>query len=205
MPYSSLAPSFFSYFHPTYFISIMAHLYSLFDLYIPYGNFNFILVLVLQFPDSLNLSFHNLSIHQFSRKDLSLAQFIPRIYNKIIIKILGYFWGVTAPSSCTLPVPDIAIPPQGEQSPVVIISYVGYSPPKCTCHRKQSHSSKYMILLECLHAQSHVSSPHRLSHTCPNQMRVKIQFSKQKLFVLENLLLSLGKIYWTTLRGESVG
>ena len=50
---------------------------------------------MLQFPDSLNLSFHNLSIHQFSRKDLSLAQFIPRIYNKIIIKILGYFWGVT--------------------------------------------------------------------------------------------------------------
>ena len=73
----------------------MAHLYSLFDLYIPYGNFNFILVLVLKFPGSLNLSFHNLSIHQFSRKNLSLAQFKPRIYNKIIIKILGYFWGVT--------------------------------------------------------------------------------------------------------------
>ena len=103
MPYSSLAPSFLSYFHPTYFISIMAHLYSLFDLYIPYGNFNFILVLVLQFPDSLNLSFHNLSIHQFSRKDLSLAQFIPRIYNKIIIKILGYFWGVTAAHTGSAP------------------------------------------------------------------------------------------------------
>ena len=73
----------------------MAHLYSLFDFYIPYGNFNFILVLVLKFPGSLNLSFYNLSIHQFSRKNLSLAQFIPRIYNKIIIKILGYFWGVT--------------------------------------------------------------------------------------------------------------
>ena len=65
---------------------------------------------------------------------------------------------------------------------------MGYSPPKCTCHDKQSHSSKYMILLECLHAQSHVSIPHRLPHTCLNQMRVKIQFSKQKLFVLENLL-----------------
>ena len=95
MPYSSLAPSFLSYFNPTYFISIMAHLYSLFYLYIPYGNFNFTLVLVIKFPGSLNLSFHNLSIHQFSQKDLSLAQFIPRIYNKIIIKILGYFWGVT--------------------------------------------------------------------------------------------------------------
>ena len=85
------------------------------------------------------------------------------------------------------------IPRQGEQSPVVIISYMGYSPPKCTCHGKQSHSSKYVILLECLHAQSHVSSPHRLPHTCLSQMRVKSQFSKQKLFVLENLLPRFGK------------
>ena len=77
------------------------------------------------------------------------------------------------------------IPQQGEQCPVVIISYMGYSPPKCTCHGKQSHSRKYMILLECLHTQSHVSGPHRLPHTCLSQMRVKLQFSKQKLFVLE--------------------
>ena len=94
MPYSSLAPSFLSYFNPTYFISITAHLYSHFDFYTPNGNFNFILVLVLKFPGSLNFLFHNLSSHQFSRKNTSLAQFIPRIYNKIIIKILGYFWGV---------------------------------------------------------------------------------------------------------------
>ena len=85
------------------------------------------------------------------------------------------------------------IPRQGEQRPVVIISYMGYSPPKCTCHGKQAHSSKYMILLECLHAQSHVSSPQRLPHTCLSQMRVKLQFSKQKLFVLENTLPSFGK------------
>ena len=50
---------------------------------------------MLKFPGPLNLLFHNLSSHQFSRKNTSLAQFIPRIYNKIIIKILGYFWGVT--------------------------------------------------------------------------------------------------------------
>ena len=81
----------------------------------------------------------------------------------------------------------------GEQCLVVIIFYMGYSPLKCICHDKQSHSSKYMILLECLHAQSHVSSPHRLPHTCLSQMRVKSQFSKQKLFVLENLLPSFGK------------
>ena len=58
-------------------------------------NFNFILVLVPKFLGLLNLSFHNWSIYQFSWKNPSLAQFIPRIYNKIIIKILGYFWGVT--------------------------------------------------------------------------------------------------------------
>ena len=63
---------------------------------------------------------------------------------------------------------------------------MGYSPPKCTCHGKQSHSSKYMILLECLHAHSHVSSPHRLPHTCLGQMRAKIQFSKQKIFFSKN-------------------
>ena len=36
----------------------------------------------------LTYSFH---FSQF----ISLAQFIPEIYNKIIIKILGYFWGIT--------------------------------------------------------------------------------------------------------------
>ena len=61
----------------------------------------------------------------------------------------------------------------------MIILYVSYSPSKCTCHDNQSHSSQYMILLECLLAQSHVSSPHRLPHTCLSQMRVKIQFSNK--------------------------
>ena len=82
---------------------------------------------------------------------------------------------------------------QGEQCPVVIISYMGYSPPKYTCHGKQSHSSKYMILLEGLHAKSHVSSPHRLPYICLSQIRVQLQFSKQKIFVLENLLPRFGK------------
>ena len=81
-----------------------------------------------------------------------------------------------------------------KQSSVVIISYMGYSPPKCTCHGKQSHPCNYMNLLECLHAQSHVPSPHRLPHTCLSQMRVKSQFSKQQIFVLENLLPSFCKI-----------
>ena len=33
----------------------------------------------------------------------------------------------------------------------MIISYIGYSSPKCTCNGNQTHSSKYMFLLECLH------------------------------------------------------
>ena len=82
---------------------------------------------------------------------------------------------------------------QGEQCPVVVISYMGYPLVKCTCHDKQSHIRKYMIVLECLHAQSHVSSPLRLPHTCLSQMREKLQFSKQKLFFLENTLPSFGK------------
>ena len=70
-------------------------------------------------------------------------------------------------------------------------------------HGKQSHSINFMNLLECLHAQTHVSSPHRLPHTCLSQYASKnIQFSQQKFFVLENLLPSFGKIIWTTLRGE---
>ena len=85
------------------------------------------------------------------------------------------------------------IPQQGEQCPVVIISYMGYSPPNYTCHGKETHSRKYMILLECLHAQTHVSSPHRLPHTCLRKMQVRIKFSKQKLFVLENSLPNFSK------------
>ena len=56
---------------------------------------------------------------------------------------------------------------------------MGYSTPKCTCHDKQSHSNKYMILLECLHAQSHVPSPRRLLHTCLSQMREKYNFQNK--------------------------
>ena len=80
-------------------------------------------------------------------------------------------------------VPEIVIPRQGEQSLVVIISYLGYSPPKCTCHGKQSHSSNYMNLLECLHDQSHVPSPHRLPHICLSRMRVKISNFQNKSFL----------------------
>ena len=75
----------------------------------------------------------------------------------------------------------------------MIISYIGYSPPKCTCHDKTTTLKQTHDPTECLHVQSHVSSPHRLPHTCLSQMQVKSQFSKQKLFVFENLLPRFGK------------
>ena len=97
------------------------------------------------------------------------------------------------------------IPRQGEQCPVVIISYMGYSPPKCTCNGNQTHSRKYIILLECLHdMDENATHPFPLlepsltpSHMPKPNVR-KTSFSKQKVFVLENLLPSFGKIYWTT-------
>ena len=68
----------------------MAHLYSLYDFYIPYGNLNFILVLVLKFPGSLNLHF---TIYQITRKSPSLTQSIPRIYKKNYYKNSKIFLG----------------------------------------------------------------------------------------------------------------
>ena len=46
--------------------------------------------------------FNNLSV--FPGKNLSLAQFISGIYNKIIIKIIGYFWGITSFMPCLWPI-----------------------------------------------------------------------------------------------------
>ena len=71
---------------------------------------------------------------------------------------------------------------------------MGYSLPKCTCHGKQSHSNKYMILLECLHAQTHVSSPHRLPHTCLSQMRVKYSFENKRFLFSKTYYLVLVKV-----------
>ena len=91
------------------------------------------------------------------------------------------------------------IPRQGEQCPVVIISYMGYSPPKCTCNGStQTHSSKTCkSLLRCLHdMDENVTHPlpclePSLTPSCMPKPRVrKTLFSKQKVFVLENVLPS---------------
>ena len=48
----------------------------------------------------------------------------------------------------TRPLPERGIPQRGEQSPVVIISYKGCSPPKCSCSdQTHTHSSKNMHIL----------------------------------------------------------
>ena len=102
---------------------------------------------------------------------------------------------------------------QGEQCPVVELSYMGYSPPKCTCNDStQIHSSKYMILLECLHdMDENLTHPFPLLEPSLTPSRMlkpnvrKTLFSKQNIFVLENIVPSVGKIYWTTLRGKLLG
>ena len=93
------------------------------------------------------------------------------------------------------------IPRQGEQCSVVIISHMGYSPPKCTCNDStQTHSSKYMIILECLHdMDENVTHPFPLLESSPTPSLMpkpnvrKTSFLKQKIFVLENLIPSFGK------------
>ena len=89
---------------------------------------------------------------------------------------------------------------------------MGHSPPKCTCNGNQTHSSKYMIQLECVHdMDENVTHPFplleplfTLTHMPKPNLR-KILLSKQNVFVFENVQPSFGKIYWTTLRGELLG
>ena len=78
---------------------------------------------------------------------------------------------------------------------------MGYSPPKCTCNGStQTHSSKYMILLECLHdMDENVTHPFPLLEPSLTPSRMpkpnvrKTSFSKQNVFVLENVLPNFGK------------
>ena len=66
---------------------------------------------------------------------------------------------------------------------------MGYSPPKCTCNDNQTHSSKYMILLECLHdMDENATYPFPLLEPSMTPSRMlkpnvrKTLFSKQKVF-----------------------
>ena len=78
---------------------------------------------------------------------------------------------------------------------------------------ENQHLSKtYMFLLKCLHEMDeNVTHPFSLLELLLTPSRMpkpsvrKTLFSKQKVFVLENIILSFSKIYWTTLRGELLG
>ena len=85
-------------------------------------------------------------------------------------------------------------PRQSEQCPVVELSYMGYSSPKCTCNDStQTHSSKYMILLECLHdMDENVTHPFPLleSSLTPSRMskpnvRKKHRFQNKRFLFLK--------------------
>ena len=75
------------------------------------------------------------------------------------------------------------------------------------------HSSRtYMFLLKCLHEMDEnvthpfpFLKPSLTPSRMPKPSVRKTIFSKQKVFVLENIISSYGKIYWTTLRGELLG
>ena len=81
----------------------------------------------------------------------------------------------------------INFPRQGEQYPVDEFSYKGYSPPKCTCNGKHTHSSKIIHVptrTSTCHApclESSLTSSHMLS-PCVKDCFQNKYFCFQKLF-----------------------
>ena len=89
---------------------------------------------------------------------------------------------------------------------------MGYSPPKCSCNGKPNIQAKHMFLLRCLHEMDeNVTHPFSLLEPSLTPSRMpkpsvrKHYFQNKKVFVLENIISILCKIYWTTLRGELLG
>ena len=82
---------------------------------------------------------------------------------------------------------------QGEQCPSVELFYMGYSPPKCTCNGNQTHSRKYMILLECLHdmdenaCHTSIPGPTRLAN--PNRVQGARPYTGTFFFFKLNLYM----------------
>ena len=90
---------------------------------------------------------------------------------------------------------------------------MGYSPLKCTCNGStQTHSRKYMILLEYLHDMDEnvihpfpLLEPSRTPSRMPKPSVRKHCFHNKRFFFLKNILPSFGKIYWKTLLDELLG
>ena len=68
------------------------------------------------------------------------------IFYKMLLKATTWPSSYSRPQrSAVFSCPERGVPRRGEQSPIVIISYKGYSPPKCSCsHQTHTHSSKNM-------------------------------------------------------------
>ena len=83
-------------------------------------------------------------------------------------------------------------PRQGEQCLIVELSYMGYSPPKFTCNcSTQTHSSKYMILLECLHdMDENVTHPFPLLEPSLTPSRMPKPSVRKHFFQNKKLLFS---------------
>ena len=63
-------------------------------------------------------------------------------------KVVSDSHPICGSTACTGAIPERGISRRGEQSPVVIIFYKGYSPPKCSCsNQTHTHSSKNMHIL----------------------------------------------------------
>ena len=87
-------------------------------------------------------------------------------------------------------------PRQGEQCPVVELYYMGYSPPKCTCNGStQTHSSKYMILLKCLHDMDE-NVTHPLPCLEPSLTTSRMPKSRVRKHCFQNKRFLFSKTYY---------
>ena len=116
-----------------------------------------------------------------------------KIYIKATCRLFSQKRPLVSVVSLTLPIPGRGIPRQGKQFLVAIFFYVGYSPPKCTCNGKHTHSSEFMILT-------------RMS-TCPIPC---LEFSSTPLHMLMLCMKTVSKqnylfYLWATLRYKYVG
>ena len=84
----------------------------------------------------------------------------------------------------------------------MLISYEGYSPPKCSCNGKHTHSSEFMIPT----LMSKCPIPWLESSPTPSRMPKpsmrKHCFQSKRFLFLKTKYQFLIKFYWTTLRGE---
>ena len=102
----------------------------------------------------------------------------------------------------TPPMPEIIFPRQGEQCPVVELSYMGYSSPKCSCNgrTKQTHSSEFKIHTRMSTCPIPYHFPHNPCHPIQanshghfrSNMQTGTVFNSPKKHCVDNPLINLG-------------